>query len=192
MIDAAPRPLFRNREEDLERRNEAALSRDEEFAALVHRQSKFVFQVAQALLRNGADAEDTVQEVFLRLHRNGSWRTAENERAFLARVAWRVALTRLRKRRSEGCFPDVRGAAVRNPEKVAMEGDQVGWIHRIIDSLPDELRQPLALSAIEEMNSREIAAVMGIAEGTVRTRLMRARQIVKEKWQACQGGDRGQ
>ncbi len=52
-------------------------------------------------------------------------------------------------------------------------------VHRLIDSLPEELRQPLALSA--EMTSREIAATMGIAEGTVRTRLMRARQILREK-----------
>ena len=52
-------------------------------------------------------------------------------------------------------------------------------MHRLIDSLPEELRQPLALSA--EMSSREIAAAMGIAEGTVRTRLMRGRQMLREK-----------
>ena len=48
--------------------------------------------------------------------------------------------------------------------------------------------QPLALSALEEMNSREIAVVMGIAEGTVRTRLMRARQLLKQKIEALHGG----
>jgi RNA polymerase sigma-70 factor (ECF subfamily) len=54
----------------------------------------------------------------------------------------------------------------------------------MIDSLPEELRQPLALSA--EMNSREIAAAMGIAEGTVRTRLMRGRQLLREKMVAME------
>jgi RNA polymerase sigma-70 factor (ECF subfamily) len=48
-----------------------------------------------------------------------------------------------------------------------------------MDSLPEELRQVLALSV--EMKSREIAAAMGIAEGTVRTRLMRARGMLREK-----------
>lgn len=57
-------------------------------------------------------------------------------------------------------------------------------LHRLIDSLPEDLRQPLALSA--EMNSREIAAAMGLAEGTVRTRLMRARQMLREKMTALE------
>jgi len=51
----------------------------------------------------------------------------------------------------------------------------------MIDALPEELRQPLALSAIDEMNSREIALILGIPEGTVRTRIMRARQMLKQK-----------
>jgi RNA polymerase sigma-70 factor (ECF subfamily) len=60
-----------------------------------------------------------------------------------------------------------------------MATDWEAAVHRLIDSLPEELRQPLVLSV--EMNSREIAAAMGIAEGTVRTRLMRARQMLREK-----------
>jgi RNA polymerase sigma-70 factor (ECF subfamily) len=55
-------------------------------------------------------------------------------------------------------------------------------VHRLVDALPQELRQPLALSTVEEMNSREIAQAMGIAEGTVRTRIMRARRILKRSW----------
>jgi RNA polymerase sigma-70 factor (ECF subfamily) len=51
----------------------------------------------------------------------------------------------------------------------------------MIDALPEELRQLLALSAIDEMNSREIALILGIPEGTVRTRIMRARQMLKQK-----------
>ena len=50
-----------------------------------------------------------------------------------------------------------------------------------MDALPEELRQPLALSTVEEMTSREISQMMGIAEGTVRTRLMRARELLKKK-----------
>ena len=67
-----------------------------EFTALVERQSRFVFRVAYGVLLNAHDAEDAVQETFLKLYRNGGWRHAENERAFLARVAWRVAVDRRR------------------------------------------------------------------------------------------------
>lgn len=65
-----------------------------EFTELVQRQSRFVFRVAYAVLLNSHDAEDAVQETFLKLYRNGGWRHLDNERAFLARVAWRVAIDR--------------------------------------------------------------------------------------------------
>ena len=57
-------------------------------------------------------------------------------------------------------------------------------LRRLIDGLPEELRQPLVLSAIEEMTSREVAIAMGIPEGTVRTRIMRARTELKRRFEA--------
>lgn len=53
-----------------------------------------------------------------------------------------------------------------------------------VDALPVELRQPLALSAVEELTSPKIAALLGIPEGTVRQRILRARQILKQKLEA--------
>ena len=79
-------------------------------------------------------------------------------------------------------------AASPDPERLAIDADWSLAIHALIDRLPEELRQPLALSTIEEMNSREIAAVIGIPEGTVRTRLMRARQLLREKITAIEEG----
>lgn len=67
------------------------------------------------------------------------------------------------------------------PEHDVIAADWTVTVHRLIDALPEDLRQPLALSTLKELNSREIAAVMRISEGTVRTRLMRARQILKQK-----------
>src|SRR6478609_1197139 len=74
--------------------------RQERFAALVTRQSRFVFRIAYALLRNTHDAEDAVQETFLKLYRSGAWEEMRDERAFLARTAWRVAVDRRPKVRS--------------------------------------------------------------------------------------------
>jgi RNA polymerase sigma-70 factor (ECF subfamily) len=61
----------------------------------------------------------------------------------------------------------------------------------LIDALPEQLRQPLVLSTIDELTSVEVAEVLGIAEGTVRTRLMRARQILRQKLEALGGGRHG-
>jgi RNA polymerase sigma-70 factor, ECF subfamily len=177
-----------------------------EFAGLVERQWRFAFKVAWAVLRNGADAEDAAQEAFLKILRTAAWRGLRDERAFVARTVWRTAVDGLRSNavqpiaglavqayaplaptRADGdSGPDLEGLADPNlgPEDAVVAAHWEAAVHRLIDSLPEELRQPLALSA--EMNSREIAAVMGIAEGTVRTRLMRARQMLREKMAALE------
>lgn len=160
-----------------------------EFAALVHRQSGFVFRVAYALLLNRADAEDAVQETFLKLYRNGGWRNVENERAFLARVTWRVAVDRRPRQPEALSFDndsecDLSSEAPSTdpgPEQTLLLSDQHARIHAMIDALPEELRLPLVLSAGDELNSREIGRVLGIPEGTVRTRLQRARDLLRRK-----------
>jgi len=154
-------------------------SREDRFAELVERRSRFVYRVAYAVVRNAHDAEDVVQETFLKLYRLGAWEAMEDERAFLAQAAWRLAVGR-RKKPSMAAVEGEASTAV-NPEDAAVASDWSAMVHRMIDALPEELRQPLALSGLEEMNSREIAAVMGIPEGTVRTRLARARQMLKQK-----------
>ena len=161
-------------------RESSAAAREAQFAALVERESRFVFRVAYALVRNAHDAEDTVQETFLRLYRAGAWDAIDNERAFLARVAWRIAVDKLRKVRHEPLDPETALGGV-SPEDAAVAADWNAAVHRLVDALPAELRQPLALSTVDELSSREIAEVMGIKEGTVRTRIMRARQILKQK-----------
>ena len=159
-----------------------------EFAGLVERQWSFAYKVAWAVLRNRQDAEDAAQEAFLKILRARAWRGLRDERAFVARATWRTAIEGLaahaRSAQKRG-FPDG-GKALDEladvglgPEAEVVAANWEAAVHRLIDSLPEDLRQPLALSG--EMNSREIAAAMGIAEGTVRTRLMRARQMLREK-----------
>ena len=161
-----------------------------EFTALVQRQSRFVFRVAYAVLLNSHDAEDAVQETFLKLYRNGGWRNLDNERAFLARVAWRVAIDR-RPRSAQPAKPDPSPAPDPpsphpGPEQTLLLANQQAVVHSMIDALPEELRVPLVLSAFDELNSREIGQILSIPEGTVRTRLQRARQILRQKLAAVQ------
>jgi RNA polymerase sigma-70 factor (ECF subfamily) len=146
----------------------------------VNRQSRFVFRVAYALLRNTHDAEEVVQETFLKIYRSRAWQSIHEERAFLARAAWRIAVDRIPKRRNAPPDPEAPSNEP-SPEEAKMEADKAALIHKLIDALPDELRQPLALTALEEWTSKQVAEVMGIPEGTVRTRVMRAREILKQK-----------
>lgn len=161
---------------------------DAAFEDLVNRQARFVFQVAYAMLRNSHDAEDVAQETFLSLYRSGAWRQMQDERAFLARAAWRQAVDRLRANpRRNGGSPDLLldlPSAGADPEQMLLSADAHAAVHRLMDALSEELRQPLALSSVDGLNSREIAAVLGIPEGTVRTRLMRARQMLKQRLSA--------
>lgn len=157
-----------------------------EFTALVQRQSRFVFRVAYAVVLNSAEAEDVVQETFLKLYRNGGWRNVENERAFLARVAWRIAVDRRRGNAMESGATSVLDAIEPaspepGPEQLLVSADQHALMQTMIDALPEDLRVPLVLSASDELNSRQIAAVLDIPEGTVRTRLLRARQMLRHK-----------
>jgi RNA polymerase sigma-70 factor (ECF subfamily) len=162
------------------------LTTDEEaeFTALVQRQSRFVFRVAYAVLLNPHDAEDVVQETFLKLYRNRGWQGMDNERAFLARVTWRIAVDR-RPRSSHPALEDAAGddrpSPDPSPEQTLLFSNQRAMVSSMIDGLPEALRLPLVLSAFDELNSREIGGILGIPEGTVRTRLQHARQLLRQK-----------
>ena len=177
------------------RKDVRVLTGDEaDFSAMVRRQARFVFRVAYAVLLNAADAEDAVQETFLKLYRHGGWRHARNERAFLARAAWRVAVDARRRSSTQPAAsalqvgPDADAQVEMDapslrpgPEAILLAADRHAVVHAAIDSLPEELRVPLVLSSFEELNSREIGKIVGVPEGTVRTRLQRARQMLRRK-----------
>jgi RNA polymerase sigma-70 factor, ECF subfamily len=173
-------------------RCDVAVGRDERFEEMVTRQAAFLFKVAFGLLRNRQDAEDAVQEAFLKLYRGDAWLQMENERGFLARTVWRVALDRLPKA-SERMF-DVAEmqleAKGESPEQSVVGRDERARLRRLIDGLPEELRQPLVLSSVQEMTSCEVAEAMGIPEGTVRTRVMRARTELRRRFLAMKEGQR--
>jgi RNA polymerase sigma-70 factor (ECF subfamily) len=155
-------------------REEKSAARELRFAELVGRQSRFLFRVAYAVVRNTQDAEDVVQDTFLKLYRTGAWERMQNEKAFLARTAWRIGLANRLARPASELDPAMPATDANSPEGEAIAADWSLTVHRLIDALPESLRQPLALSALEELTSRDIAEVMGISEGTVRTRILRA------------------
>ena len=146
----------------------------------VRRHARFVFKVAYGVLRNSHDAEDVVQEVFLRVHRKGT-EGVQDLPAWLATIAFRLALDRTRKPQALDIEEFELPTHEPNAEHIAIRRQQIDRLHRLIAALPENLRYPLVLSALEELNSRQIGDILGIPESSVRGRIFRARQILKEK-----------
>jgi len=164
-------------------RGVSAAEQGEVFNDLVRRQARFVFRVAYAVLHDVHDADDAVQETFLKLYRSRGWDRIRDEKAYLARVAWRIAAG-LRTRQPKAAPVAEAAWPGPNPEQDAIASDRDAVIHRLIDALPEELRQPLVLSGLQELSSTESARIIGISENAVRSRVMRARQILKQKLNA--------
>jgi RNA polymerase sigma-70 factor, ECF subfamily len=153
---------------------------DARFSALVERQSRLLFRVVYTVLRNPNDAEDVVQEAFLKVLKNGSWLKMLDERAFLARVAWRIALNRKSRGRAT---PPVQELQASTPETDVIAAEETRRMHALIDGLPEKLRQPLTLFALEELSTAEIAAILEEPEGTIRRRVAEARGLLRQKWE---------
>ena len=148
--------------------------------AAIRRHARLLFKVAYGVLRNSHDAEDVVQETFLRVHRSGFGEVRDIP-SWLATIAFRLALDR--KRKPEELELAEIDIPAKNPdaEHLAIHHQQVERLRTLMASLPDDLRFPLVLSAIEELNSRQIGEMLGIPESSVRGRIMRARQMLKDK-----------
>jgi RNA polymerase sigma-70 factor, ECF subfamily len=164
--------------------------------SVVHEHSRFVFKVAYSVLRNVEDAEDAVQEAFLRAHRSRDLPNIREMKSWLARIAWRVAVNRIHQRpKADRVELTQAGFQARsqeaNAEQLLARQEEAALLHRLIVTLPEELRHPLVLSTVEELSSVEIGKMLGIPEASVRTRLFRARQMLKEKLSAWMGGGDG-
>lgn len=155
--------------------------------------SLMAFRIAYSILRNHHDAEDAVQECFLRVlkHRK-RLHEVRNPKTWIARIAWTASLDRRSNRakvlaNEDASAPEVLMQA-HDTNPAADEQLAQRQLHRLMEemivTLPEDLRHPLQLSTVQELNSAEIAEILKIPEGSVRTRLMRARQRLKEKLSA--------
>jgi RNA polymerase sigma-70 factor (ECF subfamily) len=170
---------------------------DIEVEEAVREHARSVYRIAYAVLRNHHDAEDATQETFIRFLRHRKrWAGVRDRRAWLARVAWRVAIDRKRRLPEiplDQAAEIVLGlrAAGASADEIAAHQQMAALLERLIATLPRELRETLTLSSVDELSSPEIAELLGIAEGSVRTRLLRARQILKEKLSVLLEGKHG-
>jgi RNA polymerase sigma-70 factor (ECF subfamily) len=158
---------------------------DEALAALVDQYAGALYRVAYSVLRNPADAEDAVQEAFLRVlrHRH-SLGEVRDHRVWLIRIVWNIVLDRKRRAKTRPETDDVAELSRVLPstglsaEEIAAAAQHHAHVLGCVDRLPAKERQVLMLSAFEELTSVEIAEVLGITESSVRSRLFRARNLM--------------
>ena len=158
---------------------EDSLSR--EFEVRLTECTALAFRVAYSVLRHREDAEDVAQEAFARAYRSfAQLRDRDRFRAWIVKTTWRAAIDRYHQnRRRSGRELLVEAEAVSPDSAESVERANRLW--RAIDTLPDKLRVTVVLAAIEGHNTREVAALLDIPEGTVKSRLFDARQQLREK-----------
>lgn len=163
-----------------------AQSREELLELAVREHARMVYRIAFSVLRNPAEAEDAVQDTFLRVLRYGNKTAAiQDQKAWLARIAWRVAVERRAKlahsaARSDPATDDLPSKAD-SADRVLLERERGEVLNRLIAALPEQLRDPLVLGTLEELSPREVASVLDISEAAVRSRAFRARQVLRER-----------
>ena len=156
-----------------------------EFETRLRDSGTLAFRVAYGVLRHREDAEDVAQEAFARAFRNfGQLRDRERFRAWLVRTVWRLAIDRRRGdrrrlAREEAVEPTVEAST----EQVASARQRAAHLWSAIDELPEKLRVVIVLSGIEGHDTREVGSLLGIPEGTVRSRLFMARKALAERLQ---------
>jgi RNA polymerase sigma-70 factor (ECF subfamily) len=168
-------------------------------AALPHLDA--VYTLARYLLRNAADADDAVQECYLRALRHFDGFRGLNIRPWLLAILRNVCRTEYARRcrhreRSldDGALDDTvvplwhEGEDHAEPASIA--DDQTARMRRLIAGLPEPFRETLVLREIEELSYRDIAEAIGAPVGTVMSRLARARALLRDAWSAAeqQGG----
>ena len=157
----------------------------DEFEARLRESGTLAFRVAYGVLRDRTDAEDVAQEAFVKAFRSfGQLRDRERFRAWLVRTTWRLAIDRRRgERRREAREQAVEPSGEPSVEQVAVARERAKHLWAAIDQLPEKLRLVIVLSGIEGHDTRELAALLDIPEGTVRSRLFLARKALAEKLQ---------
>lgn len=157
---------------------------DREFEARLADSSSLAVRVAFSVLRNQADAEDVAQEAFTKAHHAfHQLRDRDRFRAWLVRMTWRMALDHVRSARRRmvremTAVPQTFGPTV---EEAAIEDERKAQIWRAVDALPQRFRMVIVLSAMEGHSVKDVAALIGVAEGTVKSRLFKARKLLQEK-----------
>ncbi|MDX8482619.1 RNA polymerase sigma factor [Mesorhizobium sp. VK24D] len=167
-----------------------ALAREADaFRAIVKSHNQRLYRIARGVVRNDAEAEDIVQEAYMRAFASlDSFRGDASLSTWLSRITINEALGRLRKRKRVVAMPENPEAQIirfplnpsDDPERTMAQRQILGLVERATDSLPDVYRTVFVARVIEGLSIEETAEVLGIRPETVKTRLHRARALVRK------------
>ena len=165
-----------------------------EFEQLMRKHNRMLFRTARAILHDDAEAEDALQEAYLRAYgAMGSFRGEAKVSTWLARIVANEALQRLRKRNRRGAIVPLHSTdsieeineipednMSKTPERSAERAEIRKLLEKRIDALPDAYRPVFVLRAVEDLSVDEVAEVLRVPPATVRTRFFRARSLLRE------------
>jgi len=190
----ATAPTLADHTADAELAARAADGDDAAFERIMRRHNRLLFRTARSILNSDAEAEDALQEAYLRAWRAlGSFRSEARLSTWLVRIVINEALGRMRRRGaqvlafdptidlSDVSLEDVmEGNPDDRPDRAAMRSEVRTLMEACIDALPEAFRTVFMLRAVEEMSVEEVSAALGLPEATVRTRFFRARGLLRE------------
>jgi len=173
------------------------------FAELIKRHEARVFRLLYRMMGSREDAEDLTQETFLSLHRHGHrFRAEARFSTFVYRVAANAALNRRRslgrgrarieKLKHRQLAGDDLPSSPRDPEDSTLGVELTEHVKSALAELSPSLRMPVVLYDIEGLAYGEIAKILGIAEGTVKSRIHRARAALREHLKQLLGQAQGE
>ncbi len=150
---------------------------------LVADYSTALYRVAFSVTRNAAEAEDAVQETFLRVLKHET-RLGEirDYRVWLVRIVWNIVLDKKRRAKTRPENEDIADqertlpSGERGADATVISLQEHGRILNLIDQLPAREREALLLSAVDELTTAEIAAALKTTESSIRSRIFRARR----------------
>jgi len=159
------------------------------FRFLVKKYERLVFHIAAQLIVHQADVEDVCQEVFVKVYKNlPNFRRESKLSTWIGTIAYRESIDFLRKQGMvrEGlnnlkADADVQKEDANHPEKIQTKAERKALVKKLIDDLPPIYRTVLMLYHIEELNYKEIEEITRLPEGTLKSYLHRARQLLKTR-----------
>ncbi|MBZ9808547.1 RNA polymerase sigma factor [Mesorhizobium sp. BR1-1-9] len=167
-----------------------ALARDSDaFRKIMKLNNQRLYRLARGMVRNDSEAEDIVQEAYVRAFTNlGTYRGDASLSTWLSRIVINEALGRLRKGRRTVAMPENPEAQIirfplnpsDDPERTMAQRQILGLVERATDSLPDAYRAVFLARVIEGLSIEETADVLGVRPETVKTRLHRARALLRK------------
>lgn len=157
------------------------------FLRLIKKYEKLVAHMVGRLVKHDGEREEICQDVFLRVYEKLAEFTFQSKLStWIATIAYRYAINHLRKKKLN--FTELSELPVtatfietENPETVFSEQDMNDFVLGLIDQLPPQYKTVLTLYHVEGMNYAEIGQITEMPEGTVKSYLFRARNLLKER-----------